>query len=85
MLANIPLFLIEELSVADAAGAVLARLTLQEPVADNPTLTLLPDRPAAGEALTLKARNTNGTTFTVRVPIPPSATIGAAAGQEGRL
>ena len=27
----------------------------------------------------------DGTTFTVRVPIPPSATIGAAAGQEGRL
>lgn len=81
MLANIPLFLIEELSVADAAGAVLARLTLQEPVADNPTLTLLPDRPASGEALTLKARNTNGTVFTVRVPIPPNA----ATSQEGRL
>jgi len=87
MLANIPLFLIEDLSVADAAGAVLARLTLQEPVADNPTLTLLPDRPAAGEALTLKARNTNGTTFTVRVPIPPNAASAAApaAGREGRL
>ncbi len=61
--------------------AVLARLTLQEPVAENPTLTLLPDRPATGEALTLKARNTNGTTFTVRVPIPQ----GRPARQEGRL
>lgn len=86
MLANIPLFLIEELNVSDAAGAVLARLTLQEPVSDNPTLTLLPDRPEAGEALTLRARNTNGTTFTARVPIPQTTgATGSVAGQEGRL
>ena len=36
---------------------------------------------AAGEALTLRARNTNGAVFTVRVPIPPNA----ADRQEGRL
>lgn len=86
MLANIPLFLVEDLSVADAAGTVLARLTLQEPVADNPTLTLLPDRPAAGDALILRARNTNGAVFTVRVPIPPeTGAAGSVAGREGRL
>jgi len=82
LIGNIPVFIVETLTVADAAGAPLAKLTLSEAIADDPTLTLLPDLPKAGEVLQVSARDNNGGVFSASVPIPaaPEARV-----REGRL
>lgn len=69
MIANVPLFVIETLTVSDAAGR-LAGLTLSEAVADDPTLTLLVSGRGT-EALTVAARNTAGNDFRARATVPP--------------
>jgi len=82
MIANIPLFIVETLSVADAAGAPLARLSLSEAIADDPTLTLLPDVPKEGAVLKVSGRDNNGGVFAASVPIPAAP---APRVREGRL
>lgn len=82
MIANIPAYFIETLTVSDAEGTALAKLTLSEAIAENPTLTLLVDAPKAGDALTVTARDNNGGIFTSSVPIPA---FQAARVREGKL
>lgn len=79
MINNIPVFFIETLTVSDEAGTPLARLTLSEAVAENPTFTLLTEAPNQGDALKISARDNNGGVFNSIVPIPP------ARMREGRL
>ncbi|WP_375464762.1 quinoprotein dehydrogenase-associated SoxYZ-like carrier [uncultured Methylobacterium sp.] len=82
MIPGVSVFFIETLAVSDAAGAPMAKLTLSEAIADDPTLTLLLDAPPSGDVLTIAGRNTGGMDFSARVPIPPGAT---ARRREGRL
>jgi sulfur-oxidizing protein SoxY len=70
MIANIPMFIVETLDVTDASGAPLAKLQLSEAIADDPTLTLLPDLPADGSTLKISARDNNGGLFHTAIPIP---------------
>lgn len=70
MIANIPVFIVETLDVADADGVPLATLRFSEAIADDPTLTLLPEARAAGRILRVTARNNNGGVFRADVPIP---------------
>lgn len=79
MINNIPAFFIETLTVSDEAGTLLARLTLSEAVAENPTITLLTEAPKKGEVLKISARDNNGGVFESSVPIPPARV------REGRL
>lgn len=74
LIANIPMFIVETIDVADASGAALAKLHLSEAIADDPTLTLLPNRPADGSALTVTARDNNGGLFRASIPIPAGET-----------
>ena len=74
MIPGVPVFFIETLDIADASGVKSVRLTLSEAVADNPTLTLLPDLPSGGDVLIITGRNTAGMDFSARVPIPPGTT-----------
>lgn len=80
MIANIPTFIVETVAITDAAGAPLATLHLSEAIADDPTLTLLPHRPAEGAILKVSARDNNGGLFQASVPIPPEA--GRNGGEE---
>lgn len=70
LIANIPVFIVETIDVADASGTALAKLHLSEAIADDPTLTLLPNRPTSGSALTVSARDNNGGLFRASIPIP---------------
>ncbi len=69
MIANVPVFIVETMSVSDTAGRRLADLTLSEAISDNPTLTLAVEG-GGTEALVVSARNTAGNEFRVRVPVP---------------
>lgn len=77
MIANVPLFIVETLTVSDASGRQLASLTLSEAIADDPTLTLLVAGPET-EALIVTARNTAGNDFRARVAVPPADAQSAA-------
>jgi len=60
LVTGIPAFHIETLDVLDGEGEQLARISLFEPVSENPTLTL--DIPAA-DAVQLQGRDNNGNRF----------------------
>ncbi|MDR7038522.1 sulfur-oxidizing protein SoxY [Methylobacterium sp. BE186] len=80
MIANVPLFIVETLRVSDASGRLLAEVSLSEAVADNPTLTLILDR-TGSDALILAARNSAGSDFRARLPIPAPSPAARAGGQ----
>ena len=61
---GIPAFYIETIEVLDDSGAALARLSLFEPVSENPLLTL--DLPAT-DAVHLRGRDNNGNEIRARI------------------
>ncbi len=61
---GIPAFYLESLELRDPGGALLARLSLYEPVAENPLLTL--DLPKVNQ-VTLQGRDNNGNPLQARV------------------
>ncbi|WP_395664930.1 quinoprotein dehydrogenase-associated SoxYZ-like carrier [Methylocella sp.] len=63
-----PLFILEKLSV-EAAGRTLAEIELKEPVAANPTLTLLVEDVGA-DWLRVAARDTDGRGYGADLPVP---------------
>jgi len=69
--AGIPAFYMNELSIADKNGALVAEIDLFEPVSENPTLTLLPKLLTA-EATTLQvqARDTEGNEYGFELDVP---------------
>lgn len=67
--AGIPAFYISEVTVTDANGDVLARVKPNEPVAENPVITL--DLGASGP-VTLSGRDINGNRFHSQVTGPAS-------------
>jgi sulfur-oxidizing protein SoxY len=67
---NTPAFFIEHMDLKDASGAVIGGLDLYEPVAEDPTLTLMVDMPAADGEVIVDGRDNQGSIFRARVPAP---------------
>lgn len=55
----IPTYHLEQLTVRDGAGRELGRMEIWASVAEDPAITLVPHA-AAGDMLTVDARDTNG-------------------------
>ena len=58
---NTPAFYIEQLTLKDGAGSDIGKLELFEPVAEDPTLTLLMKHAPASGDITVEGRDNNGT------------------------
>lgn len=69
LVAGIPAYFIERLTLRDGKGRELARLDTGEPVAENPVFTL-ELRPGAGRALTLDGRDNQGREIEATIPLP---------------
>jgi len=67
--AGIPAFYISELTIADADGQTLARITPHEPVSENPVFTVDLD---VDKPVTLSGRDNNGNRFSAPVQGPSS-------------
>jgi sulfur-oxidizing protein SoxY len=65
LVAGIPAFHLESLMLKDDAGTPLMRLTLSQPVSENPVFTLHRGRSAG--SVEVSGRDNNGNTFDVRV------------------
>jgi 5-formyltetrahydrofolate cyclo-ligase len=65
LVAGIPAFHLESLMLKDDAGTPLMRLTLSQPVSENPVFTL--HRARSAGSVEVSGRDNNGNTFDVRV------------------
>jgi Predicted secreted protein len=70
LIAGIPAYFIETLSLRDSDGAELARLDVLEPVSENPVFTLDVKPGAASRALKLVGRDTQGGEIEAAIPLP---------------
>lgn len=77
LMAGVPAFYIDALTLSDADGTPLARLSPLEPVSEDPVFTLVLDTPAPGSVLTLTGRDNNGGEIAAALPVPVE-TAGAA-------
>ena len=66
---GIPAFYLNELSVVNATGEVLAELDSYEPVSENPTFTLKPLTADAGDQLMVKGRDNEGNEFELALAV----------------
>lgn len=82
---NIPAYHIESIVLKDARGRVLGDLAMQASVAEDPVVTLMP-RAAAGAALRVDGRDTNGRTYAaaLKVGAPPPVAIARSPMMAGR-
>lgn len=69
---GIPAFYLNELTVKNAAGELVAALELYEPVSENPTLTLKPLVGTKQEELSVSTRDTEGNEYDFPLSIPAS-------------
>lgn len=67
---NTPAFYIEQLTLKDGAGADVGKLELFEPVAEDPTLTLLIKNASTSGDITVLGRDNNGTVLRSIVSSP---------------
>lgn len=66
--ANIATYHLDRLTVTGPAGGVLGDMDIWASVAEDPAITLMP-RAAAGDRLTIAARDTNGRDYVARVDV----------------
>ena len=67
---GIPAFYLNELTVKNDAGELVAALELYEPVSENPTLTLKPIVGPEQEVLRVSTRDTEGNEFDFPLSVP---------------
>ena len=67
---NTPAYFIEHVDVRGSAGEPLATLEMFEPVAEDPTLTLLLRLSPSDNAIDIDSRDNNGGTYRSRLPAP---------------
>jgi len=67
---NTPAYYIEKVEMRGSSGEPLARLEMFEPVAEDPTMTLLLRLPAADHGLDIEGRDNNGRTYRSTLPAP---------------
>lgn len=81
-----PAFYLDTLAIKDANGAALADLDLRQPIAQNPTFTLLFADPKAGDHIAVSAHDSDGGTYTAKVLLVRMAQMTPAKPiREGRL
>lgn len=69
LVAGIPAYFIETLTLTDESGRALARLETGEPLAENPVITL-EVRPGAARSLSLRGRDNQGGEIAATIPLP---------------
>lgn len=67
---NTPAFYIERVDVRSSDGAPLATIEASEPLAEDPTLTLIVRLPSAAHELDIESRDNNGGTYRSSLPAP---------------
>lgn len=65
---GIPAFYLEKLEVKDPNGTLYGRISIYEPVSENPTLTLFPHLLDSTQKVKLEGRDNNGNLIRVKVP-----------------
>lgn len=75
--ANIATYHLDRLTVTGSAGAVLGDMDIWASVAEDPAITLMP-RAAAGDRLTIAARDTNGRDYVARVDVARQSAVPVA-------
>lgn len=71
---GIPAFYIEQLNLTDSSGNPLGRLTVHEPVSENPTITLYPHLKQTVDKIEIKGRDNEGNLIKASVPVPIKST-----------
>ncbi len=66
---NTPAYFIERLEMKTEDGANLGTIELFEPVAEDPTLTVMPRLQPNDAGLSLEGRDNNGQTYRARIPL----------------
>ena len=66
---GIPAFYVEKLDIRDSSGAVIGKVHIHEPVAENPTLTLEPNLRPADDRVIIKGRDNEGNEINAVVPV----------------
>jgi sulfur-oxidizing protein SoxY len=67
---NTPAYYIEKVEAKEPEGATLARLSMFEPVSQNPTLTLVVDLPRQDQGLNIDSRDNNGKIYRANLNAP---------------
>lgn len=67
---GIPAFYVEQLKFSSPKGEKLGRLSIHEPVSENPTITLFPKLDEATSQVNIKGRDNEGNLIDVAVPAP---------------
>jgi len=67
---GIPKFYVEKLEVKDLDGSTYGRLSIFEPVSENPTLTLFPRLRDSVQQVKIEGRDSEGNQIRVKVPAP---------------
>lgn len=67
---NTPAYFIEKMEMRGSSGEPLARVEMFEPMAEDPTLTLLLQLPASDAALDIEGRDNNGAIYKSTLPAP---------------
>ena len=75
---NIPAYNLEQLTVSDANGTLVAQMVVQGSVSEDPAFTLMLAPGAIGD-LAVRARDTGGLEFAGSLPVASGARIAAAA------
>ncbi|CAN5283522.1 quinoprotein dehydrogenase-associated SoxYZ-like carrier [soil metagenome] len=78
LVANIPTYHIEEMAVTSASGTVLGEMEIWASVSEDPAITLMP-RAAAGDMLTVSARDTNGRAYIAHIAVARQSAMPTAA------
>lgn len=67
---NTPAYYIEAVKLTSGSGAPLATLEMFEPMAEDPTVTLLVPLPTSESAIDVEGRDINGGIYRSRIPAP---------------
>jgi len=67
---GIPAFYVEQLKFRSPKGEKLGKLTIHEPVSENPTITLFPKLDEATSQVNISGRDNEGNLIDVAVPAP---------------
>lgn len=78
LVANIPTYAIEEMSVRSESGTMLGQMALFASVSEDPAITLMPHA-APGAILSIVALDTNGRTYAAKVPVARQSASALAA------